>query len=91
MCSWIYFTLSTQTPCLTRCPSPSSLPKTSTKGYYRNVRLTQDGNWCGYIKLELLKGDTTLNPFALRSKLYLRAIQSALVTLRELKPAQPAA
>ncbi|MCS6910498.1 MAG: hypothetical protein NZM11_08010 [Anaerolineales bacterium] len=29
---------------------------------------------CGYIKLELLKGDTTLNPFALKSKLYLRAI-----------------
>ncbi|MCS6909757.1 MAG: hypothetical protein NZM11_04205 [Anaerolineales bacterium] len=33
MCSWIYFTLSAQTPCLTRCPSPSSLSKTSTKGY----------------------------------------------------------
>ncbi|MCS6909046.1 MAG: hypothetical protein NZM11_00515 [Anaerolineales bacterium] len=29
---WIYFTFSTQTPCLTRCPLPSSLSKTSTKG-----------------------------------------------------------
>lgn len=46
---------------------------------------------CGYIKLELLKGDTQLNHFALKSKLYVRAIQSAFATLRELKPAQLAA
>src|SRR5512146_1041161 len=32
---------------------------------------------CGYIKLELLKGDTKLNHFALKSKLYLQAVQSA--------------
>jgi DDE superfamily endonuclease len=43
---------------------------------------------CGYIKLELLKGDTKLNHFALKSKLYLRAIQSAFAALRELHPAQ---
>jgi hypothetical protein len=29
---------------------------------------------CGYIKLELLKSDTKLNRFALKSKLYLHAI-----------------
>ncbi len=43
---------------------------------------------CGYIKLELLKGDTRLNHFALKSKLYLRAIQSAYTALRELHPAR---
>ncbi len=46
---------------------------------------------CAYIKLELLKGDTRLNHFALKSKLYLRAIQSAYAALRELSPAQLAA
>jgi DDE superfamily endonuclease len=46
---------------------------------------------CGYIKLELLKGDTKLNHFALKSKLYLRAIQSAYAALRQLNPAQLAA
>src|SRR5512134_3453176 len=46
---------------------------------------------CGYIKLELLKGDTQLNHFALKSKLYLRAIRSAYAALRELSPAQLAA
>jgi len=46
---------------------------------------------CGYIKLELLKGDTKLNHFALKSKLYVRAIQSAFAALRELHPAQLAA
>jgi hypothetical protein len=46
---------------------------------------------CGYIKLELLKGNTQLNHFALKSKLYLRAIRSAYAALRELNPAQLAA
>ena len=46
---------------------------------------------CGYIKLELLRGNTKLNHFALKSKLYLRAIQSAFAALRELNPAQLAA
>ena len=43
---------------------------------------------CGYIKLELLKGDTKLNHFALKSKLYLRAIQSAYAALQHLNPAR---
>lgn len=41
---------------------------------------------CGYIKLELLKGSTKLNHFALKSKLYLRAVQVAFETLRGLQP-----
>ena len=40
----------------------------------------------GYIKLELLKGDTQLNHFALKSKLYLHAIQAAYAELRKLNP-----
>ncbi|MEM4235277.1 MAG: hypothetical protein QXU75_09055 [Candidatus Methanomethylicaceae archaeon] len=43
---------------------------------------------CGYIKLELLKGNTQLNHFALKSKLYLQAVQAAYAKLRELNPAQ---
>ena len=46
---------------------------------------------CGYIKLELLKGDTKLNHFALKAKLYLSAIQSAYATLRLLNPTRLAA
>ena len=46
---------------------------------------------CGYIKLELLKDTTKLNHFALKSKLYLQAIQAAYATLRELKPVSLAA
>jgi len=45
----------------------------------------------GYIKLELLKGDTKLNHFALKSKLYLHAIHAAFASLRELNPARLAA
>jgi hypothetical protein len=45
----------------------------------------------GYIKLELLKGDTKLNHFALKSKLYLHAIHAAYAKLRELNPVYLAA
>jgi hypothetical protein len=40
----------------------------------------------GYIKLELLHGDTKLNHFALKSKLYLHAIHAAYAKLPELNP-----
>ena len=40
----------------------------------------------GYIKLELLKSDTKLNHFALKSKLYLSAIHAAYAQLRLLNP-----
>ena len=46
---------------------------------------------CGYTRLESLKGDIKLNHFVLKSKLYLRAIQSAFATLQKLHPAQLAA
>lgn len=42
--------------------------------------------FCGYIKLELLKVSTRLNHFALKSQLYLRALQVAFETLRQLQP-----
>ena len=41
---------------------------------------------CAYIKLELLKVSTHLNHFALRSKLYIRAIQTAFETLQHFQP-----
>lgn len=63
--------------------SPTQTVATQTNHFFAAL--------CGYIKLELLKGDTKLNHFALKSKLYLRAIQSAYAALRELKPAQLAA
>jgi hypothetical protein len=42
--------------------------------------------FCGSIKLELLKVSTRLNHFALKSQLYLRALQVAFETLRQLQP-----
>ena len=46
---------------------------------------------CGYIKLELLKRSTKLNHFALKSKLYLQAIQVAFDTLQQFQPVRLAA
>jgi hypothetical protein len=45
----------------------------------------------GYIKLELLKVSTHLNHFALKSRLYLRALQVAFEALRQLQPLRLAA
>jgi hypothetical protein len=44
-----------------------------------------------YIKLEMLKVDTQTNHFALKSKLYLRALRTAFDTLNELQPIRLAA
>lgn len=63
--------------------SPTQTVTTQTNHFFAAL--------CGYIKLELLKSDTKLNHFALKSKLYLHAIQSAFAALRELHPAQLAA
>lgn len=41
---------------------------------------------CGYIKLELLKSTTKLTHFALKAKLYTRAVQMAFEALREFHP-----
>jgi hypothetical protein len=63
--------------------SPTQTVTTQTNHFFAAL--------CGYIKLELLKGNTKLNHFALKSKLYVRAIQSAYAALRELNPVQLAA
>ena len=63
--------------------SPTQTVATQTNHFFAAL--------CGYIKLELLKGDTHLNHFALKSKLYLHAIQSAFAALRELHPPRLAA
>lgn len=63
--------------------SPTQTVTTQTNHFFAAL--------CGYIKLELLKGDTQLNHFALKAKLYLHAIQSAYATLQELNPARLAA
>ncbi len=68
----------------------ASLEKSPTK-----TVVTQTNHFfaalCGYIKLELLKGSTTLNHFALKSKLYSQAIHSAYTTLKTLQPIRLAA
>jgi hypothetical protein len=58
--------------------SPTQTVTTQTNHFFASL--------CAYIKLELLKGATKLNHFALKSKLYLQAIHSAYATLRELNP-----
>jgi IS4 transposase len=63
--------------------SPTKTVTTQTNHFFAAL--------CAYNKLELLKGNTKLNHFALKSKLYVRAIQSAYAALRELNPVQLAA
>ena len=43
---------------------------------------------CAFIKLAMLKGATQVNHFALKTKLYVNALQVAFSTLRELNPVQ---
>jgi hypothetical protein len=63
--------------------SPTQTVTTQTNHFFAAL--------CGYIKLELLKGTTKLNHFALKSKLYLQAIQAAYATLRDCYPVRLAA
>jgi hypothetical protein len=60
--------------------SPTKTVTTQTNHFFAAL--------CAYIKL---KGNTKLNHFALKSKLYVRAIQSAYAALRKLNPVQLAA
>jgi len=46
---------------------------------------------CGYVKLELLKVSNHLNHFALKSSIYLRAMQVAFDALRQFQPIRLAA
>jgi DDE superfamily endonuclease len=68
----------------------ASLEKSPT----RTVRTQTNhlfASFCGYIKLELLKVSTKLNHFALKSQLYLRALQVAFAALHQLQPVRLAA
>ncbi len=68
----------------------ASLEKSPT----RTVRTQTNhlfASFCGYIKLELLKVSTKLNHFAFKSQLYLRALQAAFITLRQVRPVRLAA
>lgn len=58
--------------------SPTQTVTTQTNHFFAAL--------CGYIKLELLKVSTKLNHFALKSKLYLNALQVSFDTLRQLQP-----
>ena len=60
--------------------SPTQTATTQTTHFFAAL--------CGFIKLERLKGQTQLNHFALKSKLYLNALHSAFSTLRALTPVQ---
>jgi hypothetical protein len=60
--------------------SPTQTETTQTNHFFAAL--------CGFLKLERLKGKTKLNHFALKSKLYLNALQAAFSTLRTLTPAQ---
>lgn len=46
---------------------------------------------CAYIKLEMLRVSTKLNHFALKTKLYVNALQVAFSTLQEMQPVRLAA
>ena len=59
---------------------------------YRNRRLGQltanhffAALW-GYVKLEVLKLNSKLNHFALKSKLYIKALQQSYLEWKSLKP-----
>ena len=58
--------------------SPTQTVTTQTNHFFAAL--------CGYIKLELLKQQTKLNHFALRAKLYTRALRVAFDALAELQP-----
>lgn len=60
--------------------SPTQTVTTQTNHFFSAL--------CGYIKLELLKVQTNLNHFALRARLYTRALRVAFDALAELRPAR---
>ncbi len=63
--------------------SPTHTETTQTNHFFAAL--------CGFIKLEMLKVDSKMNHFALKSKLYIKALHSAFDTLQELNPIQFAA
>ncbi|MDQ3256044.1 MAG: IS701 family transposase, partial [Acidobacteriota bacterium] len=63
--------------------SPTHTETTQTNHFFAAL--------CGFVKLEMLKVETRLNHFALKSKLYINALHSAFSTLQELNPVQVSA
>lgn len=63
--------------------SPTKTVKTQSNHFFASL--------CAYIKLEMLKVTTKTNHFALKSKLYINALQSAFQTLHTLQPIRLAA
>lgn len=57
--------------------SPTQTETTQTNHFFASV--------CAYVKLEQLKQTTSLNHFALRSKIYLAALKSAFAELQRLR------
>jgi hypothetical protein len=60
--------------------SPTHTERTQTNHFFAAL--------CGFIKLEMLKVESKMNHFALKSKLYIKALHSAFSTLREMNPVQ---
>ena len=60
--------------------SPTRTETTQTNHFFAAL--------CGYIKLEMLKVETKTNHFAMKTKLYVKALHSAFETLREMNPVQ---
>jgi len=58
--------------------SPSRTVTTQSNHFFASL--------CAYIKLEMLKVSTKTNHFALKSKLYIRALRTAFDTLHQLQP-----
>ena len=63
--------------------SPTQTVTTQTNHFFAAL--------CAYIKLEMLKVATKQNHFALKTKLYMRAVQVAFDALRQLEPVRLAA
>ncbi len=63
--------------------SPTQTVATQTNHFFAAL--------CAFIKLEMLKSTTKLNHFALKTKLYVNALQVAFSTLQELQPVRLAA
>ena len=58
--------------------SPTQTVTTQTNHFFASL--------CGYIKLEMFKISNKLNHFALKSKIYINALQSAFAELQKLQP-----
>ncbi len=58
--------------------SPTHTKSTQTNHFFAAL--------CGYVKLAMLKRRTGRNHFALKSRIYLRAMQAVFAEVRQLQP-----